>query len=58
MRPIPADDLAEHLKERIEQLGNTVLSDHEMDHEKTQYMRGKYGCYREIANWIETNYSS
>lgn len=57
MRPIPADDLEAHLKERIEQLGKSVLSDNEMSHEETQYMRGKYGCYREISNWIETNYS-
>ena len=54
---IPSETLVEHINERIMQLAMQCISDKSKDITDTQFDRGRYTAYRELNNWIQTNYS-
>ena len=54
---IPADNLLEHLKERMEVIALQCIGDKSKDMDATQIDRGRYMAYKELTNYIATNYS-
>ena len=54
---IPSETLVEHINERIMQLAMANIADFKKDHDATILDRGTYRAYREMLNWIQTNYS-
>jgi hypothetical protein len=54
---IPSETIIEHVNERIMQLAMQCIGDKNRNELETQYDRGRYAAYRELTNWITTNYS-
>lgn len=55
---IPSETIIEHINERIMQLAMANIGDFKKDHDATMLDRGTYRAYRELNNWIQTNFSN
>lgn len=51
------DDLLSHLHERIDVIAKQCVSNRDLDHDQTQYERGRYAAHREIVSWLETHFN-
>lgn len=54
---IHSDNLLEHLKERMETIALQCVGNRQSDIEQTQFDRGRYASYKELINYIQTNFS-
>ena len=50
-------DLMSHLQERLDVIAKQTVSTRDLDHEQTQYERGRYAAHREIVSWLETHFN-
>lgn len=51
------DDLISHLQERVDVIAKQCVANRELDHDQTQYERGRYAAHREIVSWLETHFN-
>ena len=55
---IPVETILAQIDERLVQISMMCMGDKKKDIEETQYDRGRYAAYREMVNYINTNFSN
>ena len=54
---IQSDKLIEHIEERLGQIARQCVESKTKAHDETQFDRGRYAAYKEMINYLNTNYS-
>ena len=53
---VSTETILEHIKERMEVIAMQCVGNKQADLEQTQYDRGRYASYKELINYITTNF--